>query len=377
MHCMSKRVFKDDVKILSLNKQQISINHRIETNKKSPKSNVVPLTKSQMSSTVNLKDKECEYCGKHFAKGNGYQDHLNIHRNIRPYICQICGKSFNNTGAKSNHMRIHDSGRHFHCPLCERSFPWKVSLKVHLKSHQRMGDLTGRIDNILNNKNVPRQIRTRSSKAHNSSVKRREFSEPNKERSEEDMYFNQQQYEERVLPLEALVDDNKIWSNDIANLNYTSSSTITLDSSNTENEMTINGTWAYSTENENNNDDYKNAFLTNDTTLGLGHSRVLDTDNHLGSVVGAAIKCYYDIPSTNEYYEPKLNNQYLGMKNDFSGEKSDPVVIKKETHLTYFDENGDRSSVADRCSYKDMLKYEMAKVKANFCLSSVISERSH
>ncbi|KRZ09920.1 Zinc finger and BTB domain-containing protein 24 [Trichinella zimbabwensis] len=272
-----------------------------------------------MSSPIDLKDKVCEYCGKQFVKGNGYQDHLNIHRNLRPHICEICGKTFNNTGAKSNHKRIHDSDRHFHCPLCKRSFPWKVSLKVHLKSHQRMGELTERIDNYLNDGNTPRQIRrTRSSKAQNSSVKSREFREQNKERRLEEMYFNQQQYEERVLPLEALVDENKKWYNDIANLNYTSS-TMTLDSSNTKNEMTINGTWAYSTENENKNDDYKNAFLTKDKKK---------TD--LGSVLGEAIKCYYDIPSAKACYEPKLNIQYLGMKNYFSGEKSDPVVVKKE-----------------------------------------------
>ncbi|XP_003373537.1 zinc finger protein [Trichinella spiralis] len=307
MHCMSKRVFENDAKILSLNKQQISINHRSETNKISPKSNVVPLTKSQMSSRMNLKKIACEYCGKHFSRGTGYQDHINMHRNIRPHVCEICGKSFNNSGAKSNHMRIHDKDRHFRCTLCERAFPWKISLKIHLKSHQRMGELTDRIENYVEIGNPPRKMRRTRDKAHNSSVTRREFTEQKRARRYDEMCFNEEEYEEKILPSEVALYE-------IGYLDYTSG-TGTLDSSYITNEE-----WAKPTENK------------------------TEKKMNLGSVIAVAMKCCYEIPSAEKCYEPKLNIQHLEIKNNFTGEKWNPTVIRKKTYPMYFYGNSVRSS---------------------------------
>ncbi|KRY20557.1 Zinc finger protein [Trichinella patagoniensis] len=314
MHCMSERVFENDAKILSLNKQQISINHRSETNKISPKSNVVPLTKSQMSSRMNHKKIACEYCGKHFSRGTGYQDHINMHRNIRPYVCEICGKSFNNSGAKSNHMRIHDRDRHFRCTLCEREFPWKISLKIHLKSHQRMGELTDRIENYLETGNPPRKIRRTCDKAQNSSVTRHEFTKQKRARRHDEMCFYKEEYEERILPSELALYENKKWYEEIGYLDYMSGIG-TLDSSYTTNEE-----WAKSTGNK------------------------TEKKMNLGSVIAGAMKCCYEIPSAEKCYEPKLNIQHLGIKNNFTGEKWSPMVIKKKTNPMYFYGNGVRSS---------------------------------
>ncbi|KRZ06847.1 Zinc finger protein [Trichinella zimbabwensis] len=78
------------------------------------------------------KTRFCESCNRQFS--SSYK--------IKLYACQICGTRFNNHGAEHNHMKIHSNASPFACSLCEKAFAWELSLKKHLISHAKKGDIT-------------------------------------------------------------------------------------------------------------------------------------------------------------------------------------------------------------------------------------------
>ncbi|KRX43482.1 Zinc finger protein with KRAB and SCAN domains 5 [Trichinella murrelli] len=87
----------------------------------------------------------CNECGKSFTQQANLTDHENIHYGHRPFHCKQCNKCYNNRGAFYNHMRIHNDDRFYVCPLCKANFMWDLSMKTHLNSHQRNGELTAQM----------------------------------------------------------------------------------------------------------------------------------------------------------------------------------------------------------------------------------------
>ncbi|KRX84845.1 Myeloid zinc finger 1 [Trichinella sp. T6] len=87
----------------------------------------------------------CKVCGKSFTQQANLTDHENIHYGHRPFHCKQCNKCYNNRGAFYNHMRIHNDDRFYVCPLCKANFMWDLSMKTHLNSHQRNGELTAQM----------------------------------------------------------------------------------------------------------------------------------------------------------------------------------------------------------------------------------------
>ena len=63
--------------------------------------------------TTNSERKyQCDKCEKGFLIKQIYEDHLNIHRGIKPYSCDICDTKFGNLSNKLHHIKyVHGSSK--------------------------------------------------------------------------------------------------------------------------------------------------------------------------------------------------------------------------------------------------------------------------
>lgn len=61
--------------------------------------------KVEIENYLNRKFK-CNICYKRFKRINAYQDHLNLHNNIRRYSCNYCNKKFVQNSNLKSHIKL-------------------------------------------------------------------------------------------------------------------------------------------------------------------------------------------------------------------------------------------------------------------------------
>ncbi|GBP33052.1 Zinc finger protein 57 [Eumeta japonica] len=81
-----------------------------------------------------VKNHECELCGKKFYVPCKLREHLAIHNGERNYQCEHCDKAYTSVKALQAHMKIHFSDR-LMCEECGHTFTQIASLRNHMNSH--------------------------------------------------------------------------------------------------------------------------------------------------------------------------------------------------------------------------------------------------
>ena len=78
----------------------------------------------------------CEHCGKTYDRKDYYNDHLNIHLGLLPYVCQVCGKQFRTSRSVTVHIeRVHEKKRDHACDICGMRYPLKSLRDDHRRKH--------------------------------------------------------------------------------------------------------------------------------------------------------------------------------------------------------------------------------------------------
>ncbi|CAB3372859.1 Hypothetical predicted protein [Cloeon dipterum] len=78
------------------------------------------------------KKKICPECGKGV---DNLQDHMNIHKGLRPYKCPTCDLDFARLYNWKLHLAVHLDHRPYKCNYCDTAFRTKVERKRHTKLH--------------------------------------------------------------------------------------------------------------------------------------------------------------------------------------------------------------------------------------------------
>ena len=74
---------------------------------------------------------EVKTCGRYFDDKTAFQDHLNLHKGIKPHVCEKCGKSFTTTRSLVNHRRLCLENLRHNCSDCEKQFDSVSALNNH------------------------------------------------------------------------------------------------------------------------------------------------------------------------------------------------------------------------------------------------------
>ena len=82
--------------------------------------------------------RECDICGKAFAKPCQVMRHKRIHTGERPFKCETCNKSFAQKSTLQMHQKRHTGDRPYSCPECDRAFTQSCNLQTHLKRKHKI-----------------------------------------------------------------------------------------------------------------------------------------------------------------------------------------------------------------------------------------------
>ncbi|XP_044734659.1 zinc finger protein 565-like [Chrysoperla carnea] len=77
----------------------------------------------------------CDVCGKCFARVEHVTIHKRTHTGERPFKCTICSKDFIQHGTLMTHLRTHTGERPHTCNVCGKSFTQSITLKYHMRTH--------------------------------------------------------------------------------------------------------------------------------------------------------------------------------------------------------------------------------------------------
>ena len=74
-------------------------------------------------------------CKTSFFDVAKFNDHMNIHLKIKPYVCEFCNESFHYASNWRQHKLRHTEPDRFKCEICSNCFVSTKSLRLHMRLH--------------------------------------------------------------------------------------------------------------------------------------------------------------------------------------------------------------------------------------------------
>ena len=115
--------------------------------------------------------KACDICGKTYRCQRVLEEHLNVHKGIKPFACENCGDKFSRKSVREKHILykhtndkkakcvkcgkgfidnsklkdhvnvVHKKIKNFLCQFCKKAFSCRGNLKKHLAKDHHADDL--------------------------------------------------------------------------------------------------------------------------------------------------------------------------------------------------------------------------------------------
>ena len=79
----------------------------------------------------------CETCGKQFNRLSHYEDHLNVHKKVNPWVCSNCKRAYKSRWSCLRHVSECGISNGNHCEQCGQVCKTKQSLHEHIKRHHK------------------------------------------------------------------------------------------------------------------------------------------------------------------------------------------------------------------------------------------------
>ena len=92
------------------------------------------LFSQDMKNILKLQKKVCicQLCGKGFPCPSNLKQHMESHKETRPYKCKKCEKDYRNERNLAQHVkRSHIGLRPYYCMICDRTYDHKKHQLVH------------------------------------------------------------------------------------------------------------------------------------------------------------------------------------------------------------------------------------------------------
>lgn len=89
---------------------------------------------------MDIKNFQCDICGKRFVRAGGLRVHTSYHLNIRSIKCPECPMMFIRKQHLTRHIRTHTLEKPYACPVCDRRFANKYNMRSHERRHTAEAD---------------------------------------------------------------------------------------------------------------------------------------------------------------------------------------------------------------------------------------------
>ena len=91
--------------------------------------------KKHISTHTKTSNFYCTLCNKYFAsKRSLYRHTTEGHLGIANYQCDICGERLKSQRSLDNHVQRHKDNKPYKCPFCMKAYSWSAGLKKHVES---------------------------------------------------------------------------------------------------------------------------------------------------------------------------------------------------------------------------------------------------
>jgi len=91
--------------------------------------------KKHFKSHKEIKELDCNICGRHFGGAWNLKRHMLTHSGVKPFQCSQCPKSFTCEKDMRAHTMAHSGQKCFQCPMCPSAFTHLRGLQQHVNIH--------------------------------------------------------------------------------------------------------------------------------------------------------------------------------------------------------------------------------------------------
>lgn len=89
---------------------------------------------SHIGKTGKLRPFKCEHCSSTFTTKAGLNGHVKVvHLDMHPFRCPTCRRGFTVKELFQDHLNMHSNIKSHVCPHCYHAFTYKSSLRQHLR----------------------------------------------------------------------------------------------------------------------------------------------------------------------------------------------------------------------------------------------------